>query len=84
MKIICLGVFFIVVNFVLANEKDSVQQNTLSENINSIRYNLPNMKTKDTILFKMPKYIQGKFCDFEDKIQKKKIPLDFSLGKSKY
>jgi hypothetical protein len=42
------------------------------------------MKTKDTVLFKMPKYIQGKFCDFEDKIQKKKIPLDFSLGKTKY
>lgn len=68
----------------LANENDSVRQNATIENVNSIRYNFQDMKAKDTVLFKMPKYIQGKFCDFEDKIQKKKIPLDFSLGKTKY
>jgi hypothetical protein len=39
---------------------------------------------KDTIAFKMPKYKQGKFCDFEDKIQRKKVPLNFNLGNSKY
>ncbi len=32
----------------------------------------------------LPKHIQGKFCDFEDQIQRKKIPLNFSLGEGKY
>ncbi len=39
---------------------------------------------KDSTNFKMPQYKQGIICDFEDKLNRKKIPLDFSLGNSKY
>jgi hypothetical protein len=39
---------------------------------------------QDSINFKTPKYKQGFFCDFEDQLNRKKVPIDFSLGKSKY
>ncbi len=39
---------------------------------------------KDSTNFKMPPYKQGIICNFEDKLNRKKIPLDFSLGNSKY
>lgn len=38
----------------------------------------------DSTQFKTPKYIQGFFCNFEDQLHRKKIPLNFSLGNSKY
>ena len=42
-------------------------------------------KTKsDSTQFKTPKYKQGFFCNFEDNLNKKKVPIDFSLGNSKY
>lgn len=39
---------------------------------------------QDSINFKTPKYKQGFFCNFEDQLNRKKVPIDFSLGKSKY
>jgi hypothetical protein len=39
---------------------------------------------KDSAVFSAPKYRQGFFCNFEDRLNRKKVPLDFSLGKSKY
>lgn len=42
-----------------------------------------NLKT-DSNQFKTPKYKQGFFCNFEDQLNRKKVPIDFSLGKSKY
>jgi hypothetical protein len=42
-----------------------------------------NLKT-DSTQFKTPKYKQGFFCNFEDQLNRKKVPIDFSLGKSKY
>lgn len=43
------------------------------------------VKTKtDSTSFKTPKYKQGFFCTFEDQLNKKKVPIDFNLGNSKY
>ncbi len=39
---------------------------------------------QDSTSFKTPKYRQGFFCNFEDQLNRKKVPIDFSLGKSKY
>ncbi|MFN8295271.1 MAG: hypothetical protein U0T69_03700 [Chitinophagales bacterium] len=39
---------------------------------------------QDSTSFKTPKHKQGIFCDFEDKLNRKKVPIDFSLGNSKY
>mgnify|MGYP000255199855 FL=1 len=39
---------------------------------------------QDSINFKTPKYKQGFFCNFEDQLNRKKVPIDFSLGNSKY
>ncbi len=39
---------------------------------------------KDSVTFKTPKYKQGFFCDFEDMLHRKRIPVNFSLGNSKY
>lgn len=41
-------------------------------------------KQQDSTQFKIPKYRQGFFCNFEDQLNRKKVPIDFSLGKSKY
>ncbi len=38
----------------------------------------------DTTQYKMPKYKQGFFCNFEDQLNRKKVPVDFNLGNSKY
>jgi hypothetical protein len=77
-----IAILFCVVHAysIFANNKDFIQ----NLNIKSMSFvNYYSIK-KDTIAFKMPKYKQGKFCDFEDKIQRKKVPLNFNLGNSKY
>jgi len=38
----------------------------------------------DSSQFVSPKYKQGFFCNFEDQLNRKKVPIDFSLGNSKY
>lgn len=43
-----------------------------------------NAAKQDSTNFKTPKYKQGFFCNFEDNLNRKKVPIDFSLGKSKY
>lgn len=46
---------------------------------------LKTAKTKsDSINFVTPKHKQGFFCNFEDQLNRKKVPIDFSLGNSKY
>ncbi|HND82056.1 MAG TPA: hypothetical protein PKY54_01860 [Chitinophagales bacterium] len=40
--------------------------------------------TKDSVYYKMPIYKQGFFCTFEDMLNRRKVPVDFSLGNSKY
>jgi hypothetical protein len=72
--------YVVLANFIFASDKDSIQR----LNIKSISFVDYHSIKQDSIAFKMPKYKQGKFCDFEDKIQKKKVPLNFNLGNSKY
>ncbi|MCB9033381.1 MAG: hypothetical protein H6553_06055 [Chitinophagales bacterium] len=57
-------------------EYSIAQYNLLSENSLVIK--------NDTMSFKVPQFKQGFFCNFEDNIQKKKIPLNFQLGNQKY
>lgn len=38
----------------------------------------------DSIKYTTPKHKQGFFCNFEDQLNRKKVPIDFSLGNSKY
>lgn len=38
----------------------------------------------DSTQFETPKYKQGFFCNFEDQLNRKKVPIDFNLGNSKY
>ena len=70
---------------VLAQAQDSLQlkkKETLNtQSILSINTN--NLKS-DSTQFKTPKYRQGFFCNFEDQLNRKRVPIDFSLGKSKY
>jgi hypothetical protein len=72
--------YVVLANFIFASDKDSIQK----LNIKSISFVDYHSIKQDSIAFKMPKYKQGKFCDFEDKIQRKKVPLNFNLGNSKY
>jgi len=43
-----------------------------------------NKNKSDSTQFVTPKYKQGFFCNFEDQLNRKKVPIDFSLGNSKY
>lgn len=79
--IMIIVVLFLPLGITYSNGNDTLKVNN---NLFSIKYATIKLEKQDSIFFKMPKYIQGKFCDFEDKIQKKKVPLDFSLGKNKY
>lgn len=81
----CIVILLIVMFFC------GMSQNNLKDNkIYMIKYNLISKdslvanKTNDSLNFKIPTYKQGFFCDFEDNIQKKKVPLNFQLGNQKY
>ncbi|MCB0507467.1 MAG: hypothetical protein R2739_06760 [Chitinophagales bacterium] len=50
----------------------------------SFKQSFQQATTIDSLKMKIPKYKQGIICDFEDKLNRKKIPLDFSLGKNQY
>lgn len=39
---------------------------------------------RDTAQFQIPAYRQGVICNFEDQLSRKKVPLNFQLGNSKY
>lgn len=39
---------------------------------------------RDTVQYKAPAYRQGVICNFEDQLNRKKVPLNFQLGNSKY
>lgn len=54
-------------------------------NLNTINFLYTTTTTqKDSSTIKIPAYKQGFFCNFEDQLNRKKVPLDFSLGNSKY
>ena len=77
--------FFMIINLfvlleILAQDSLSVQKSKI---LSSQSILLVKTQT-DSTQFKTPKYKQGFFCNFEDQMNRKKVPIDFSLGKSKY
>jgi len=66
----------------LAQENKSVKPDIM----NAQRFLMlePVQVKPDSVQFKTPQYKQGFFCNFEDQLNRKKVPIDFSLGNSKY
>lgn len=78
-KLISIFLFF---SIALIRAQDST---SLSKNKILSSQSILLVKTKsDSTQFITPKFRQGFFCNFEDQLNRKKIPVDFSLGKSKY
>lgn len=73
----------LLVCFVSAKAQDSVNTNKNFIPLSYLKYSNTH-DAQDSIKMKIPAYKQGKICDFEDKLNRKKVPIDFSLGKSKY
>ncbi|MFN8282127.1 MAG: hypothetical protein U0U67_02880 [Chitinophagales bacterium] len=83
MRILALIVFNIIIAALSAQDSLTVQKNKLM-NSQSILLVNTNVAKQDSTNFKTPKYKQGFFCNFEDQLNRKKVPIDFSLGNSKY
>lgn len=69
--------------FIKAQDSLSVKNNNKLNTQSILLVNTENNK-QDSTQFKTPKYKQGFFCNFEDQLNRKKVPIDFSLGNSKY
>lgn len=69
--------------FLQAQDSISVKKNNTLNTQSILLVNTDKIKS-DSTTFKTPKYKQGFFCNFEDQLNRKKVPIDFSLGKSKY
>lgn len=68
--------------FIQAQDSSTVQKKTI--NTQSMLFVNTDKQQQDSTQFKVPKFKQGFFCNFEDQLNRKKVPIDFSLGKSKY
>ena len=82
MRILVLIVGVMTGVFIQAQDSVTIQKNKMI-NTQSILL-VKTDKPQDSTQFKTPKYKQGFFCNFEDQLNRKKVPIDFSLGKSKY
>mgnify|MGYP000973212943 CR=1 FL=1 len=82
-SITLLSFCFIFLIFLKAQDSMSVKKNNVLNSQSILLVKTDNIKT-DSTQFKIPKYKQGFFCNFEDQLNRKKVPIDFSLGKSKY
>ena len=79
MRSIVLLMSLLFSNFVDAQDSTFIQSQLKNRVLkNNINY------PKDSISFRVPKLKQGIICDFEDKLNRKKIPLNFSVGNFKY
>jgi hypothetical protein len=74
---------FLVSVLLQAQDSLTVKKNNML-NTQSILLVKTDVVKQDSTQFKTPKYKQGIFCNFEDQLNRKKVPIDFSLGKSKY
>lgn len=66
-----------------AQDSSTIKMNKVL-NTQSLLLLKTNKIKSDTIKFVTPKHVQGFFCNFEDQLNRKKVPIDFSLGNSKY
>lgn len=76
--------FFLVCTFSLKAQKIHKVISLKALNTQSILLVNPVGNKTDSTQFQIPKYRQGFFCNFEDQLNRKKVPIDFSLGNSKY
>lgn len=81
-KFLILSVLLLITRLVVAQDTITVKKPINLNSSNFIYTKLPAKSDSSTI--KIPKYQQGFFCNFEDQIQRKKVPLNFSLGNNKY
>ncbi len=72
----------VIATLLQAQDSLSVKQKTL--NTQSILLAVTQKQKQDSATFKTPSFKQGFFCNFEDQLNRKKIPVDFSLGYNKY
>ncbi len=82
MRTASLIVMMKIVGMLYAQDSLSVRPGHL--NAQSILFADTQKQKQDSAIFKTPVYRQGFFCNFEDQLNRKKVPIDFSLGNSKY
>ncbi len=82
MRILVLIIGITLFVFIQAQDSLSVKNKVI--NTQSILLVNTSTQKQDSTQYKTPKYKQGFFCNFEDCLNRKKVPIDFSLGKSKY
>ncbi len=69
-----IGLFFFGLTWMWAQEKPEQKTSVVFQD-----------KTpRDTVQYKTPAYRQGVICNFEDHLNRKKVPINFQLGNSKY
>lgn len=85
MKATIVSTVFLIFSLLFLNAQDTISvMNKNKLNTQSILAIKSENIKQDSTQFKTPKYKQGFFCDFEDQLNRKKVPIDFSLGNSKY
>ena len=76
--------FFISLCCLLCLYKLGSAQDSIPKNTSQIFISKVNTGKQDSTFYKTPKYKQGVICNFEDQLNRKKVPLNFQLGNSKY
>jgi hypothetical protein len=74
---------FIIPVSILAQDSLSVLKKDILNTQSLLNLKVNKIKS-DSTQFETPKYKQGFFCNFEDQLNRKKVPIDFNLGNSKY
>lgn len=78
------GLLFMLIAGSMLQAQDSLSVKQLPLNAQRILLADTQKQKQDSATFKTPSYKQGFFCNFEDQLNRKKVPIDFSLGNSKY
>ncbi len=78
------GLLFTLIAGGVLQAQDSLSVKQLPLNAQRILLADTQKQKQDSATFKTPSYKQGFFCNFEDQLNRKKVPIDFSLGNSKY
>ena len=79
----------LILSFIFFSSSNSNAQETIVDkntilNTQSLLLLKTDGTKQDSTQFQLPKFKQGFFCNFEDQLNRKKVPIDFSLGNSKY
>jgi hypothetical protein len=77
-------VTYILACFLVCLHFYSASQDTIPKNPSFLFISKSQTFKQDSTFYKTPRYKQGVICDFEDQLNRKKVPLNFQLGNSKY